>query len=52
MEPRNAPSFALLERVGMRREAQFVESLWFKGAWADDVIYAMLRREYVGGRGV
>jgi len=47
VDPRNAPSLALLERVGMRREAHFVESLWFKGAWADDVIYAMLRREYL-----
>ena len=47
VDPRNAPSLALLERVGMRREAHFVESLWFKGGWADDVIYAMLRREYL-----
>ena len=36
VDPGNAPSLALLERVGMRREAHFVESLWFKGAWADD----------------
>jgi len=47
VDPRNAPSLALLERVGMRREAHFVESLWFKGIWADDVIFAMLRREYL-----
>ena len=46
VDPRNAPSLALLERVGMRREAHFVESLWFREAWADDVIFAMLRREY------
>jgi len=47
VDPRNAASLALLERVGMRREAHFVESLWFKGDWADDVIYAILRREYI-----
>lgn len=46
VDPRNAPSLRLLERVGMRREAHFIESLWFKGAWADDVIFAMLEREY------
>jgi len=46
VDPRNTPSLALMERVGMRREAHFVESLWFKGAWVDDIIYAMLRREY------
>jgi RimJ/RimL family protein N-acetyltransferase len=52
VDPGNAPSLSLLERVGMRREAHFVESLWFKGAWADDVIDAMLRREYVRDQGV
>jgi hypothetical protein len=36
----------------MRREAHFVESLWFKGAWADDLIYAVLRRENLGEQGV
>jgi hypothetical protein len=34
----------------MRREAHFAESLWFKGAAVDDVICAVLRREYVGAR--
>jgi len=47
VDPRNLPSMALLKRVGMRREAHFVESLWFKGAWADDVIFAILKREYL-----
>lgn len=47
VDPRNEPSLALLERVGMRREAHFVESLWFKGGWVDDVIYAILAREYL-----
>jgi RimJ/RimL family protein N-acetyltransferase len=46
LDPRNAASRALLERVGMRREAHFVESLWFKGAWADDLVCAMLKREW------
>jgi len=46
VDPRNAASLAMLERVGMRREAHFVESLWFKGEWADDVVCAMLEREW------
>ena len=46
VDPRNVPSQRLLERVGMRREAHFVESLPFKGGWADDVIYALLDREW------
>jgi RimJ/RimL family protein N-acetyltransferase len=50
VDPRNERSLALLERVGMRREAHFVESLWFKGAWADDIVYAILQREFLAGR--
>jgi len=50
VDPRNTASLALLERVGMRKEAHLVESLWFKGEWADDVIYAMLAREWEGRR--
>ncbi len=45
VDPRNLRSIALLERVGMRREAHFRRSLWFKGEWADDVIYAILAED-------
>ena len=50
VDPRNIACIALLERLGMRKEAHFRES-WRDGdAWADDVVYAMLAREW-GGRG-
>ncbi|HEX8687835.1 MAG TPA: GNAT family protein, partial [Pyrinomonadaceae bacterium] len=42
----NVRSVALLERLGMRREAHFVENVWFKGAWGSEYLYAMLRREW------
>jgi RimJ/RimL family protein N-acetyltransferase len=45
-DPANAPSLALQKRVGMRFEAHLVESYPFKGGWADDVIHAMLAREW------
>ena len=45
-DPRNLASLRLMERVGMRREAHFRESLWSKGEWADDVVHAMLRSEW------
>jgi RimJ/RimL family protein N-acetyltransferase len=48
VDPRNARSIALMERLGFRREAHFIESLWFKEAWADDVIFALLEREWNG----
>lgn len=37
---RNTRSVALLARVGMRREAHFVESEWFKGEWISEYRYA------------
>lgn len=49
VDPRNAASARLLERVGMRKEAHFRESLRVGEAWADDVIYAMLEREWQDG---
>lgn len=42
----NAPAAALLERVGMRREAHFHENVFFKGAWGSEFLYAMLDHEW------
>ncbi len=46
VDPRNVAAIALFKHVGMRQEAHFVESLWFDGAWVDDVIFALLQREW------
>jgi RimJ/RimL family protein N-acetyltransferase len=46
VDPGNDSSIRLLTRVGMRQEAHFRESLWFKGAWADDLVFAALRAEW------
>ena len=46
IDPRNVRSIALVRRTGFRQEAYFVESLRFKGEWADDVVFAMLAREW------
>jgi RimJ/RimL family protein N-acetyltransferase len=46
VDPRNQRSLALLKRVGMRQEAHFRESLWFKGAWVDDLVFAILESEW------
>lgn len=42
----NLASVELLERIGMRREAHFVENIWFKGAWGSEYYYALLKREW------
>jgi RimJ/RimL family protein N-acetyltransferase len=42
----NIASSRMLERMGFRREAHFIENLIFKGAWASEYYYAMLKREW------
>lgn len=48
LDPRNAASVALCERLGMRHEAHLREHLWFKGDWSDTGIYAILEQEWPG----
>jgi aminoglycoside 6'-N-acetyltransferase len=48
----NHSSVALLERMGMRREAHFIQNIWFKGKWGDEYHYALLRDEWMAARHV
>jgi RimJ/RimL family protein N-acetyltransferase len=48
VDPRNAASIALLERMGMKREGHLRESVWVRGEWTDDLIYAVLEWEWRG----
>lgn len=45
-DPRNTASVALCRSLGLRQEAHHVESCRFRGEWADDVIFALLAREW------
>jgi RimJ/RimL family protein N-acetyltransferase len=47
-DPENTPAWQILERMGFRREGHFIESLWFKGRYASEYWYAMLRQEWPG----
>lgn len=47
VDPRNVSSMALLRSLGFRQEAHHVESYFFRGEWVDDVIFALLAREWV-----
>lgn len=46
-DPGNVGSWRVLEKIGMRREGHLRENTWFKGAWADSFIYAVLDREWM-----
>lgn len=42
----NQAAARALEKAGFRREAHFVENLWFKGRWSSEYWYALLASEY------
>jgi len=42
----NTASIGLMERLGMRREAHFIQSAWYRGQWTDEVQYAILQSEW------
>ena len=50
-DARNVPSWKLLEKVGLRREAHFRQNIWFRGnengapVWKDTLVYAILEDE-------
>jgi len=46
IDPQNLASIALVERLGFRKEAHFRESICINGQWVDDLVYAVLKREW------
>jgi RimJ/RimL family protein N-acetyltransferase len=47
-DTRNQASWRLLEKIGFRREAHFIESYLEIDTWCDEFEYAMLEREWFG----
>ncbi len=45
-DPRNAASAGLMERLGMRREAELRENELIKGEWVGTLVYGMLASEW------
>lgn len=45
-DARNQQSAPLMERLGMRREAHFVQNALVKGEWTDELIHAILDHEW------
>ncbi|MEW4309437.1 GNAT family N-acetyltransferase [Rossellomorea marisflavi] len=42
LDSRNQASAKLCERIGMRKEAHFMQDYWNKGEWTDSLVYGML----------
>lgn len=55
-DPRNTPSWKLLEKVGLNREAHFKQNIWFhkdesgKPIWKDTYVYAITVDDYEDGK--
>ncbi len=50
VHPENEASIALLRRLGFRQEGRHCQSVWIKGAWQDDLQFALLRAEWKQSR--
>ncbi len=50
LDTANAASRALVERLGFRREAHFIQSDRFEGSWGDEFVYAILAKEWPEAR--
>ena len=47
IDTRVPESAALAEKLGMRREATYLDGEFFKGKWCDMWLYAILKREFL-----
>jgi len=45
-DSRNVAACHLFERLGLRREGEFIKSKWADGQWANTVLYAALEEEW------
>ena len=46
IDPENKSSIRLVEKLGFRKEAHFIESLFINDKWVDDLIYALIEKDW------
>ena len=46
IDPENKNSIRLVERIGFRKEAHFVESLFINGKWVDDLVFSLIEKDW------
>lgn len=46
IDPENSASIKMAQRLGMQQEAHFRENYFFKGKWVDELVFAVLQREW------
>ena len=50
IDPRNINSIKLVEKLNFRKEAHFKESIMSNDVWVDDLIYAILKIEWINNK--
>jgi RimJ/RimL family protein N-acetyltransferase len=50
-DPRNVASMRVMEKLGMRREALFIEAELIQGEWVDSMVYGLLASEWRASAG-
>jgi RimJ/RimL family protein N-acetyltransferase len=45
-DTRNTASLRVMDRLGLRREAEFVDYEFLKGEWVGEIVSAMLESEW------
>ena len=43
---KNISAIKLLKSLGMRQEGHFIENIFFKGAWGDEYLFAILQKDW------
>ncbi|GIN39382.1 GNAT family N-acetyltransferase [Heyndrickxia oleronia] len=46
LDARNTASEKLCRRVGMRKEAHFIQDFWNKNEWTDSIVFGMLKTDF------
>lgn len=47
LDARNVSSAKLCERIGMRKEAHFIQDFWNKEKWTDSLVYGLLASDWI-----
>ncbi|UUX34675.1 GNAT family N-acetyltransferase [Fundicoccus culcitae] len=50
LDARNKASEKLCYRLGMRKEAHFLQDYWTKGEWTDSFVFGLLQEEFVSNK--
>jgi len=50
IDPENIKSIALVERIGFKKEAHFKESNSIKREWPDDIVYSIIKEDWIAKR--